>query len=123
MQYTIFLYCIRHAYVFINATTQSTKAPDQQQKCRSTIQSHSFIESIKIQMHMMMTMGKNGKIHSIKMQSFFCYFQMIALLILPGNQSGFMTVLLGIVMSKAYIMQENFNKTTKCQKEHLISFF
>ena len=71
----------------------------------------------------MMTTRKNGKIQSIKIQSFFCYFQMIALLILPGNQSGFMTVLLGIVMSKAYIMQENFNRITECQKEHLISFF
>ena len=32
-------------------------------------------------------------------------------------------LIVGIVMSKAYVMQENFNETTKCQKEHLISFF
>ena len=55
-------------------------------------------------------MRKNGKIQSIKMQSFFCYFQMIALLILPGNQSGLMAILFGIVMSRVYVMQENFNK-------------
>ena len=100
----------------INTTTQSTKAPGQQHKCISTVQSHSFMESIKIQMHMMMATRKNGKIQSIKIQSFFCYFQMIALLILSGNQSGFMTILFGIVMSKVYVMQENFNETTKCQK-------
>ena len=72
---------------------------------------------------MMMTTRKNGKIQSIKMQSSFCYFQMIAILILPGNQSGFMNVLFGIVMSKVFGMQENVNKITKCHKEHLKSFF
>ena len=77
---------------------------------------------MQIWMHMMMTMRKIGKIQSIKIQSFFCYFQMIAVLILPGNQSGFTTIFFGIVMSKAYIMQEKFYETTKCQKEHLISF-
>ena len=118
-----FFFTVWRAYFLINTTTQSTKAPGQQQKCISTIQSHSFIESMKIQMQMMMTTRKNRKKQSIKMQPFFCYFQMIALLILSGNQSGFTTVLFGIVMLKVYVMQENFNKTTKCQKEHLISFF
>jgi hypothetical protein len=31
-------------------------------------------------------------------------------------------LLFGIVMSKVYIMQENFNETAKRQKEHLIRF-
>jgi hypothetical protein len=72
---------------------------------------------------MMMVTRKNGKIQSIKIQSFSCSYQIIALLILPGNQSGFTIILFGIVMSKAYVMQENFNRTTECQKEHLICFF
>ena len=45
-----------------------------------------------------------------------CCFQMIALLILTENQSGFTTVLFGIVMSKVHAMHENFNKATRCQK-------
>ena len=123
MQSAIFLYCVRCAYFLINTTTQSKMALGHQQKCKSSVWSHSFIESMQVWMYMMITTRKNGKIQSIKIQSSFCYFQMIALLILPGNQSGFTTILFGIVMSMVYVMQESFNKTTKCQKEHLISFF
>ena len=113
----IFCLCVLYSY-FLSTQQTQTKQDNQLAKMQRSSMISFPVEENTNKVPVMMTTMQNRRNMSIRMHCFLCYSQTISSLILGGNQNGFNTKLFGKIMSKVFIMQDNSNKTTKCQKEH-----